>query len=112
MSFHDERLQNIRFDPICTKDVAVLGNIHLLELETSVITLFGSDFLSDWYEALIEKGNWGIVAKYEHQVIGFIFATQIQTSLIKCLKLKSLLYFVVNSIFNPKKLSHFLFVFL
>ena len=104
-------MEKIEFVIIEEKHIYQISNIHSTELEVSVLNLFGIKFLETMYLDLLRQGNWGFLAQINGEVIGFIFATQKEVSLIKYLSVVSIFNFFIKSLQNPKKLYSFMIAF-
>ena len=86
-------MSNIEYAEL-KNDVVSISEIHNHDLAIGVLSLFGSLFLAQMYLSLLKKGNWGFVAKVEET--GYIFATQTEISLVKCLSITTLYRFLLN----------------
>ena len=86
--------------------------IHQLELEVGVLNYFGNQFLKRMYSSLL-KDNWGyvIISDDGETVVGFVFATKKDTSLLKCLSLNSVIIFLKNILFDFAKAKAFFIAF-
>ena len=104
-------MDKIKFTIIEEKHINYISNIHNTELGESVLNLFGIKFLEAMYLDLLKQGNWGFLAQINGEVIGFIFATQKEVSLIKYLSVVSIFNFFIKSLQNPKKLYSFMIAF-
>ena len=104
-------MATIEYAELKETDILSLSEIHKHELKIGVLTMFGSPFLRQMYLSLLNQGNWGFVAKVEGEIVGYIFATQTEISLLKCLSIQSILRFLLNSILNPLKFFSFLIAF-
>jgi len=101
----------IEYAKLKETDILTVSEIHKQELKIGVLSLFGSPFLSQMYLSLLNRGNWGFVAKVKGETVGYIFATQTEISLLKCLSIQSIIYFLLNSVLNPLKFFSFLIAF-
>ena len=101
----------IKYAKLKETDILTVSEIHKQELKIGVLTLFGSPFLSQMYLSLLNSGNWGFVAKVKGETVGYIFAKQTDISLLKCLSIQSIIYFLLNSVSNPLRFVSFLIAF-
>ena len=101
----------IEFCEIKRSNTKKIAEIHCEELEESVVSFFGSDFVERLYANLLEVGNWGFVAKDERNVVGFVFATKVKVPLQKSLTFSSIIFFLLESIRSPVKFYSFLVAF-
>ena len=102
----------MRFIELEQKHIDRVVEIHLSELEIGVLTYFGSGFLNKMYHALLRK-NWGYVALNEddEQIVGFVFATKENISLIKCLSFGSIATFMKNILSDFRRFQSFIIAF-
>ena len=105
------KLMTVVCIPIEKSDIKEIVDIHNIELNGSVLALFGPAFVRRMYLNLLKEGNWGFVAKVEGDVVGFIFATKSEVSLLRCLSITSAICFLFNSIRNPLKFISFFVAF-
>lgn len=103
-------LSEIRIVVLEQCHIKQISSIHFQELGVGLLTLLGPRFVEAMYQALLEK-NWGFVAERDDEVVGFIFATQTEISLLRCLSIHSLLLFVINSFRSPEKFRSFVSAF-
>jgi hypothetical protein len=101
-------MNEIEYISIEESHVGLICKIHQIELKVGILNLFGPKFLENMYISLLRKGNWGFLAKVNDDVIGFIFATKYQLSLINCLCSHSLFCLLINLLRNPLKLISFI----
>ena len=82
--------------------------IHQLELEVGVLNYFGNQFLKRMYSSLL-KDNWGyvVISDDGETVVGFVFATKKNISLLKCLSLNSVIILLKNILFDFAKANTF-----
>ena len=104
-------MATIEYAKLKETDILSISEIHKYELKIGVLALFGSPFLRQMYLSLLNRGNWGFIAKVEGETVGYIFATQTEISLLKCLSIQSILRFLLNSISNPLKFFSFFIAF-
>ncbi len=103
-------LSDIKISALSREHVPEVSKIHQTELEVGVLNLFGQAFLETMYRELLDK-NWGFVAHENQELVGFICATEVEISLLRCLSLRSIFVFLLNSIKNPRKLRSFIAIF-
>lgn len=101
----------IEFKEIQKLDLKQIVEIHFDELGEGFLTMFGKEFVKQFYSSLLEAGNWGFLAKDKDIVVGFIFATKVEVPFHKCLTFFSITNFLLESVWQPAKLYSFLIAF-
>jgi len=86
--------------------------IHQLELEVGVLSYFGNQFLKRMYSSLLKDNRRYVVISDDGEtVVGFVFATKKDISLLKCLSLNSVIILLKNILFDFAKANTFFIAF-
>lgn len=79
----------ISFTPLTLKHVDEITSIHLESLTGDFLPSLGKFFLNALYKSILELNlGFGVVAKSNNKVKGFVLATKDMRSLFKCVILK------------------------
>jgi GNAT superfamily N-acetyltransferase len=76
-----------------------------------ILCFFGANFLKKMYLNHLAEGNWGLVItknKKKPSVVGFIFAIKKDVSLLRCLTISSIFFFIKQIVHDTRKLETFI----